>query len=132
MTVFALFILLLRSLWSLAFNTTTIESWEVERHETLVRRARVLGGHLDGPGGIKMRIKKQEFPYDIGIWSNIKQGMGGSANVSPPLLLKPKIPTYASHRFSAGSGPLLPLLTVTQAGSLKRMDSKVGQSRYLQ
>ncbi|KAJ5157733.1 Palmitoyltransferase pfa4 [Penicillium canariense] len=81
MTVFALFILLVRSLWSLLFNTTTIESWEIERHETLVRRSRVLGGYLDAPGGKKIRIKKQEFPYDIGLWSNIKDGMGGSINI---------------------------------------------------
>ncbi|OKP07377.1 Palmitoyltransferase pfa4 [Penicillium subrubescens] len=81
MTVFALFILLVRSLWSLLFNTTTIESWEIERHETLLRRARVLGGYLEGPGGKKIRIAKQEFPYDIGIWSNIKNGMGGNANI---------------------------------------------------
>ncbi|KAJ5097799.1 hypothetical protein N7456_008520 [Penicillium angulare] len=80
-TVFGLLILLLRSIYSLAFNITTIESWEIERHETLVRRARVLGGHLEGPGGVKVQIKKQEFPYDIGIWSNIRDGMGGSANV---------------------------------------------------
>lgn len=79
--LFALFILLVRTLWSLAFNITTIESWEIERHETLVRRARVLGGYLDGPGGVRVRIKKQEFPYDIGIFANIKQGMGGSINV---------------------------------------------------
>ncbi|KAJ5630351.1 Palmitoyltransferase pfa4 [Penicillium longicatenatum] len=81
LTVFALLILLVRSLYSLIFNMTTIESWEIERHDTLVRRARVLGGHLDGPGGIKVRIKKHEFPYDIGIWTNIKEGMGGSANI---------------------------------------------------
>ncbi|GIK07312.1 palmitoyltransferase for Vac8p [Aspergillus viridinutans] len=81
LTWLALFILLLRSLWSLALNTTTIESWEIERHETLLRRARHFGGYLSGPGGIQLRIKKQEFPYDIGIWSNIKAGMGGSANV---------------------------------------------------
>ncbi|KAJ5917253.1 hypothetical protein N7466_010807 [Penicillium verhagenii] len=80
-TVFALFILLVRSLYSLAFNMTFIESWEIERHETLVRRAHVLGGHLDGPGGIKVRINKHEFPYDIGIWANIREGMGGSANI---------------------------------------------------
>ncbi|KAJ5114395.1 hypothetical protein NUU61_000154 [Penicillium alfredii] len=81
LTVFALFILLVRTIWSLGSNTTTIESWEIERHATLVRRARVLGGFLEGPGGIQIRIKKQEFPYDIGIWDNIKQGMGGSSNV---------------------------------------------------
>ncbi|KAI9044719.1 putative palmitoyltransferase with autoacylation activity Pfa4 [Aspergillus affinis] len=81
LTVFMLFVLLLRTLWTLAFNTTTIESWEIERHETLVRRARHFRGYLSGPGGTSIRIKKQEFPYDIGIWSNIKAGMGGSGNV---------------------------------------------------
>ncbi|KAJ5591945.1 Palmitoyltransferase pfa4 [Penicillium hispanicum] len=80
-TLLAILILFLRSIYSLLFNITTIESWEMERHDTLVRRARVLGGYLDGPGGIKVRIKRQEFPYDIGIWSNVKQGMGGSINI---------------------------------------------------
>ncbi|OQD88844.1 hypothetical protein PENANT_c003G08135 [Penicillium antarcticum] len=79
-TVFALFILLIRSLWSLGTNTTFIESWEIERHATLVRRSRVLGGYLEGPGGIRVQIRKQEYPYDIGIWANVKQGMGGSVN----------------------------------------------------
>ncbi|KAL4864897.1 hypothetical protein BDV12DRAFT_158666 [Aspergillus spectabilis] len=81
LTLFVLSILLVRTLWSLGSNTTTIESWEIERHETLLRRARHLGGFLPGPGGINVRISKQEFPYDIGIWSNIKDGMGGSSNV---------------------------------------------------
>lgn len=81
LTVFMLFILLVRTLWSLGANTTTIESWEIERHETLLRRARHYGGYLEGPGGIRVRIKRQEFPYDIGIWSNIREGMGGSSNV---------------------------------------------------
>lgn len=76
-TLFALSILLLPSLWSLGANITTIEGWEIERHSALLRRARVLGGYLDGPDGIKVRIVKQEFPYDIGIYQNIKQGMGG-------------------------------------------------------
>ena len=57
---------------------TTIEGWEIERHETLVRRARTRGGYLHGPDGIRVKIRKQEFPYDIGILGNIKQGMGGS------------------------------------------------------
>ncbi|KKA17003.1 hypothetical protein T310_9371 [Rasamsonia emersonii CBS 393.64] len=77
-TLFALFILLVRTLWSLGTNVTTIESWEIERHKTLLRRARHFGGYLEGPDGIKMRIQKQEFPYDIGIWNNIKAGMGSS------------------------------------------------------
>lgn len=53
-----------------------IEGWEIERHRRLLRRSRVLGGYLDGPDGVKIKIERQEFPYDIGIWKNIKQGMG--------------------------------------------------------
>lgn len=93
LTVFALFILLVRNLWSLGGNTTTIESWEIERHKTLLRRARHFGGYLDAPGGVKIHIRKQEFPYDIGIWGNIKAGMGGSANVC----------LFAIYRFMAGA-----------------------------
>ncbi|KAF2636116.1 palmitoyltransferase pfa4 [Massarina eburnea CBS 473.64] len=78
-TLFALFVLFVRNIWCLAVNTTTIEGWEIERHKTLVRRARHFGGWLDGGDGTKVRIKQQEFPYDVGIWSNIVQGMG-SAN----------------------------------------------------
>jgi hypothetical protein len=72
---------------TILFNTTTIESWEIERHETLVRRARVLGGSLEGPGGVNIVIRKQEFPYDIGIFSNVVQSMGDTMNVSflPPI-----------------------------------------------
>ncbi|KAL2000013.1 hypothetical protein VTN02DRAFT_3662 [Thermoascus thermophilus] len=81
LTLFALSILLLRTIWSLGGNVTTIESWEIERHKTLLRRARRFGGYLEGPDGIKVRIKKQEFPYDVGIWENIKAGMGGSSNI---------------------------------------------------
>ena len=80
-TLFALSVLFVRSLWSLGSNTTTIEGWEIERHEALLRRARVLGGYLDGPDGVKVKIERQEFPYDIGIWNNVKQGMGQSSNV---------------------------------------------------
>lgn len=80
-TVFFLMILLGRTIWSMSINMTTIEEWEIERHQTLVRRSRHFGGYLTGPGGVRIRIKKQEFPYDIGIWSNIKAGMGGTANV---------------------------------------------------
>lgn len=79
--MFGLAVLLLSSLWGLILNKTTIEGWEIERHDALVRRARVLGGYVWGPGGVKVWIKRQEFPYDIGFWSNLSQGMG-SRNVS--------------------------------------------------
>ena len=75
-TLFALLVLLIRNIWVLAANVTTIEGWEIERHATLIRRAKVLGGYLDGPDGSKIRIVKHEFPYDIGIFSNIQQALG--------------------------------------------------------
>ena len=77
-TWFAVSVMLLRSSWSLWMNTTTIEGWEIERHRTLFRRAKAFGGYLDGPNGVKIRIKKQEFPFDIGILANLNQGMGGN------------------------------------------------------
>lgn len=76
LTLFLVGITFARTVWGLGGNVTTIESWEIERHEQLLRRARVLGGYLDGPDGVRVGIVRQEFPYDIGIWSNIVQGMG--------------------------------------------------------
>ncbi|KAH9873647.1 hypothetical protein IAQ61_004271 [Plenodomus lingam] len=94
-TLFALSLLSLRNLYSLAFNTTTIESWEIQRHRTLCRRARLLGGYLDAPDGRRVRIRRQEFPYDVGVWMNVVQGMG-SAN--PILWLNPWAPTPSLAR----------------------------------
>lgn len=125
LTVFALFILLVRSLWSLLFNITTIESWEIERHDTLVRRARTLGGYLEGPGGVKVRIKRQEFPYDIGLFSNIGQGMGGTMNVSAPSHPTRNNSINARPRLSAGSRHLRRPPIVEVDGSSRPMTSKV-------
>lgn len=75
-TLLALSILLIHSISSLAINTTMIESWEIERHEALLERAKKMGGYVYAPGGRKLRITRQEFPYDIGIWRNLCQGMG--------------------------------------------------------
>ncbi|KAI7280249.1 hypothetical protein KC345_g4894 [Hortaea werneckii] len=57
---------------------TTIESWEIERHEAVLRRARVLGGYDDGPDGARVRVEHQEFPWDVSFWFNLCQGMGTS------------------------------------------------------
>jgi palmitoyltransferase len=69
------------------WNVTTIENWEIDRHETLLRRARASGGFLDGPDGLRVYLKRQEFPFDIGVWSNFKQAMG-SGNVGKHLIWK--------------------------------------------
>ena len=75
-TCFAVGIMMVTSFWAFCMNVTSIEGWEIERHESLVRRAKRFGGYLDGPDGIKLPIKRQEFPYDIGIWANMCQAMG--------------------------------------------------------
>ncbi|CZT17738.1 related to Palmitoyltransferase pfa4 [Ramularia collo-cygni] len=74
--LFALILLLGRTIWCLSVNTWTIEGWEIERHHTLLRRARALGGYLDAPDGSRIQIQHQEFPWDVGILTNICQGMG--------------------------------------------------------
>ncbi|KXL46040.1 hypothetical protein M433DRAFT_108421 [Acidomyces richmondensis BFW] len=76
LVLFALILLLGRTIWSLALNMTTIESWEVERHHAVLRRAHVLGGTVYAPDGTKVRLERQEFPWDVGIWTNLCQGMG--------------------------------------------------------
>jgi len=76
LTLFALTVLLVGATHSLAINTTMIETWEIERHEALVDRSRKLGGYVYASNGKRVRVQHQEFPYDIGIWKNLVQGMG--------------------------------------------------------
>jgi len=78
MTLFVLSILLGTSILALGSNVYNIEGMEVERHETLLRRARRNGGYLHGPDGSQIRLARHEYPYDIGIFNNIAQGMGSS------------------------------------------------------
>lgn len=125
LAVFALFVLLVRSIWSLGSNTTTIESWEIERHNTLLRRARHFGGYLEASGGLKVRIKKQEFPYDIGIWDNIKAGMGGSSNVRYVHFMG-YMSCAHGYRSSVGFGHLQRHPIVALDWSLRSMILKVG------
>lgn len=77
-TLFILTVLLVTSVHSLVLNTTMIEQWEIQRHSALVRRAKKNGGYVATPGGGELRIEQQEFPYDVGIWNNIVQGLGSS------------------------------------------------------
>ncbi|PSK60609.1 hypothetical protein B9Z65_759 [Elsinoe australis] len=92
LTLFGLSLLTIRTAWCILANTTTIEGWEIERHVTLVRRAKYTGGYLDGPDGTRIRIAKQEFPYDIGIWSNLAQAMGTSNPIMWLLPFAPSLP----------------------------------------
>jgi len=76
MTFLGLSLLFLRALYGVVMNITIIEGWEIERHAILVKRARRNGGILYAPGGKEIRLVQQEFPYDIGIGSNMVQAMG--------------------------------------------------------
>lgn len=60
-TGLALFIILARSGMNAATGITTIETWEVERHEA---RARRHGG------------KRRAFPFDFGLYENLKVAFG--------------------------------------------------------
>jgi palmitoyltransferase len=108
-TLFVLSILFIRNVWCLAVNTTTIEGWEIERHRTLVRRARHFGGFLDGPDGTRILIKKQEFPYDIGIWKNFKQSMGTGnvINWFNPLAATPSLASGLAFEVNEFESPSL-------------------------
>jgi len=124
MTLFAVSILLISALWGLGVNTTTIEGWEIERHEVLSRRARKTGGYVTGLNGVQIKIKHQEFPYDVGIWRNLWQGMG-SKNVSPSCVYC--IAFSYIHRYSHGFGHCLYHCRLKVVSILKLTNLKVNQ-----
>ncbi|RPA86877.1 zf-DHHC-domain-containing protein [Ascobolus immersus RN42] len=66
-TGFAITILLVRFIIQLATNTTTIESWENEKYEDSMNRLRKKN---------KTWYKQLAYPYDIGLWENLKEGLG--------------------------------------------------------
>ncbi|TKA38501.1 hypothetical protein B0A54_09436 [Friedmanniomyces endolithicus] len=108
--LFAMSILLGRTLWSLGLNMTTIEGWEVERHHAMLRRARASGGLLSGPNGKQVRIEHQEFPYDVGIWTNICRGMG---SINPitwvwPFARSPRVETALNIEHNCIDDPSKP------------------------
>ncbi|KAK0957868.1 Palmitoyltransferase [Friedmanniomyces endolithicus] len=108
--LFAQTILLGRTLWSLGLNMTTIEGWEVERHHAMLRRARASGGLLSGPNGKQVRIEHQEFPYDVGIWTNICRGMGSSNPIAWfwPFARSPRIETVLNIEHNCIDDPSKP------------------------
>jgi palmitoyltransferase len=66
-TCFAITVLLVRFFIQVATNTTTIESWENEKYEASMERLR--RKH-------KTWYKQLAYPYDIGLWENLKEGLG--------------------------------------------------------
>ncbi|KAI1209267.1 zf-DHHC-domain-containing protein [Annulohypoxylon truncatum] len=115
MTSLALGILLISTVKGWVFNTTMIESWEIERHEaTLERRyassdgegswwaagERAPGGDRDAP---HLAVDPVEFPYDIGIFANMAAAMGTR---NPLLWFFPFAggPTVAPYPYSDTAG----------------------------
>ena len=80
-TLFFIAMLWVKTVYCLSINLTSVESWEIERHEALLKRARKNGGYVNGPRGVRVVLKRHEFPFDVGIWRNVCLSMG-SGNVS--------------------------------------------------
>ncbi|CAZ83409.1 unnamed protein product [Tuber melanosporum] len=66
LVAFSLSLLFIRTLWSTGEGYTTIETWEQDRHNALVRQK---------------RVRRQQFPYDIGTWDNLCSAFCGSSNI---------------------------------------------------
>lgn len=77
-TSVALFIMLVTTTKSWITNQTTIEGWEVDRHEAIAERGGRDWWDITGPNGKPIRFEKVEFPYDIGFFENMSQAMGTS------------------------------------------------------
>ncbi|KAI0853415.1 zf-DHHC-domain-containing protein [Daldinia vernicosa] len=86
-TSLALGILLITTLKGWLFNTTMIETWEIERHESALERRYESSSDNDtysswwgsgehAPGGDRQALDPIEFPYDIGIFANMAAAMG--------------------------------------------------------
>ncbi|KAI1323430.1 zf-DHHC-domain-containing protein [Xylariaceae sp. FL0255] len=82
-TTLLLVIMLVTSARGWVLNMTMIETWEIDRHEAVLRRAgrgdeedwwREDGE--DAPRRMLLGSEPVEFPYDLGFWENMAQGMG--------------------------------------------------------
>ncbi|KAB5567007.1 DHHC palmitoyltransferase-domain-containing protein [Coniochaeta sp. 2T2.1] len=68
-TSLALGIMLVTTIKGWVFNTTMIESWEMERHEAVVH-------NRNYNSSSETRVQEVEFPYDLGFFANMSQAMG--------------------------------------------------------
>ncbi|KAK3393730.1 DHHC palmitoyltransferase-domain-containing protein [Podospora didyma] len=71
-TALALFLLLFTTARGWVLNATMIEEWEMERHEAVLSRDEDKYWNNDA----HLKMEKVEFPYDIGLFANLAQGMG--------------------------------------------------------
>ncbi|KAI1657682.1 zf-DHHC-domain-containing protein [Daldinia decipiens] len=113
-TSLALGLLLITTLKGWLFNTTMIESWEIERHESALERryessrgdaySSWWGSGEHAPGGDRESLDPVEFPYDIGIFANMAAAMGTRVPLLwfLPFAGEPRI--AAPNRDESGSG----------------------------
>ncbi|KAG5928464.1 hypothetical protein E4U42_000597 [Claviceps africana] len=74
----ALAIMLITTTKNWLYNCTTIEGWQLERHEAMLERGGRDWWGLHDADGKKVRIERVEFPYDLGFFTNMSQAMGTS------------------------------------------------------
>lgn len=108
-SAFVMGLLLATTLKGWVFNTTMIETWEIERHEALQARRpgtaddRFWAPSDPDPDGAAsasasaLAIEPVEFPYDVGFFANMAQAMGSR---NPLLWFLPFAPgpTVAANR----------------------------------
>ena len=83
-TEFALLVMLVSTARSWIVNTTMIESWEIDRHEALLSRGSngcITCPHPNTASDASdfdddYLPEQVEFPYDLGFFDNMAQGMG--------------------------------------------------------
>jgi palmitoyltransferase len=72
-TSLAVGILLATATKNWLFNMTTIETWELEKHKSRFETGK---DWFADDEGAKVPLDKIEFPYDVGFFENLAQGMG--------------------------------------------------------
>ncbi|KAL6863163.1 Palmitoyltransferase [Amphichorda felina] len=77
-TSVALGIMLITTVKGWVLNQTMIEGWEQDRHEAIAERGGRDWWEVTGPDGEQILFEKIEFPYDVGLFSNMAQAMGTS------------------------------------------------------
>ncbi|KAJ2898086.1 palmitoyltransferase [Zalerion maritima] len=81
-TEFALIVMFVTTAKSWIVNTTHIESWEIDRHEALLSRGGIGCSTCPHPNDDASDFEDEhcmeriEFPYDVGFFANMAQGMG--------------------------------------------------------
>ncbi|KAI0503039.1 zf-DHHC-domain-containing protein [Xylaria bambusicola] len=123
-TSLALGILLVTAVRGWLFNITMIEGWEIERHEAVLQRGgyeeedwwRTSDGDTDSAP--RSMVDPVEFPYDIGVYTNMAQAMGTSNPLSwlLPFAGGPRIARLPS---SMTSEDLIETLDGTKAGNAR-------------